>query len=151
TGQLDFYNGAIGVPGDNAVAMTIAGNMAVIGKIKVQQGDDFTINGNLTLLTNGTWDCSSYNLTVLGNTTIGGLLLDLDGASGSNYFGGGFTVTSNSVGWNVSDVTNWVLGASLTNNNLIAGTGFGNICFNGTGIITGSKPITLPTMTVNGT
>jgi hypothetical protein len=150
-GQLDFYNGNIGLPGDNAVAMTIAGNMTVIGKIKVQQGDDFIIDGNLTLLTNGTWDCSSYNLTVLGNTTMGGLLLDLDGANGSNYFGGSLTVTSNSLGWNVSDVTNWVLGASLTNNNLIAGTGFGSIYFNGTGFITGSKPITLPTMTVNGT
>lgn len=151
TSQLDFYNGNIAVPGDNAVAMAIAGNMSVIGKIKVQQGDDFTINGDLVLQSNGTWDCSSYNLTVLGNTTIGGLMLDLDGALGSNYFGGSVTVTSNSLGWNVSDVTNWVLGASLTNNNLIAGTGFGCINFIGSGIITGSKPLTIPTMTVTGT
>src|SRR5271154_5354674 len=42
----DFFNGYVGA-GNPAVAMTIAGNMTVIGKTKVQEGADFTINGNL--------------------------------------------------------------------------------------------------------
>jgi hypothetical protein len=147
---LDFYNGKVNSQ-DPAAAMTIAGNMTVIGKIKVQQGDDFTIGGNLTLGTNSTWDCSSFNLTVTSNLLMGGLLLDLDGASGSNYFEGNVMVASNSVGWNVSDVTQWAIGGSLTNNGLIVGTGYGNISFDGAGVITGSKPIKLPTMTINGT
>ena len=43
------------------------------------------------------------------------------------------------------------MNANLTNNGTISGTGYGSIIFNGTGIITGSKAITMPTMTVNGT
>ena len=56
TNQISFYNGYVNSQ-DPAAAMTIAGNMSVIGKILVQQGDDFTINGNLFLGTNSAWDC----------------------------------------------------------------------------------------------
>src|SRR4029077_17526309 len=81
-----------------------------------------------------------------------GLLLDLDGALGSDYFAGDVTVNPSATGgWNVSDVRRWVVGGSLTNNGLIAGgKGYGSIAFNGTGIITG-KPFTLPTLTIGGT
>jgi hypothetical protein len=146
----DFYNGNIGTAGP--VAMNIANNMTIVGKVKVQQGADFTINGNLIIGTNSTWDCSSFYLTVNGNTTMGGLLLDLDGALGGDYFAGGITIQSSATGgWNVSDVTQWVVGGSLTNNGLIAGgKGYGSIAFNGTGIITG-KPFTIPTLTIGGT
>jgi hypothetical protein len=148
TNQIDFNNGF----GDAPAAMTIFGDMSVMGKIKVQQGDDFTIVGNLVLQTNAQWDCSSYYLTVGSNTTVGAgaLLLDGDGALGSNYFMGSITVASNAIGWNVSDVTQWALGGSLTNQGLIVGHGYGSINFVGSGVITG-KPFTVPTITVDGT
>jgi len=153
-GPFDFFNGLVG-PGNPAVAMTVAGNMVVIGKTKVQQGDDFTINGNLLLDTNASWDCSSFNLNVAGSTTLGAgaVMVDLDGANGTNFFGGGMTVSSTALGWNLTDVTTWYLGGSLTNNGTIVGkpTGWASIFFNGTGIITGSQPIKIPTMTINGT
>jgi hypothetical protein len=150
TNLIDFFNGAI--PGYAAVPMNIGGDMTVIGKIKVQEGADFTINGNLLLTTNAQWDCSSFNLTVKSNLTLGpgALLLDLDGALGTDDFEGNVTVSSNAIGWNVSDVTQWLVGGNLTNNGLIVGKGYGCITFEGTGIITG-KPFTIPTFTNNGT
>ena len=152
TNMIDFYNGLVNSQ-DPSVPMTIAGDMTVVGKIKVQQGDDITINGNLTLNTNAQWDCSLTNLIVMGNTTLGtgALLLDLDGANGTNYFGGSVTVSAGAIGWNVSDVITWSIGGSLTNNGTIVGKGYGSISFVGTGNITGSKPLKIPTMTVNGT
>ena len=149
TNSYDFYNGII--PGYGAVAMTVAGDMTMSGKIKVQQGADFSINGNLYLGTNSTWDASSFYVTVAGNTMVDGLLLDLDGALGSNYFGGNVTVSASAIGWNVSDVVHWGIGGSLTNNGTIVGKGYGSISFDGTGFIAGSKSIKIPTMTVNGT
>ena len=149
TNMIDFYNGFVNSQDPNA-AMTIAGDMTVIGKIKVQQGDDFTIHGNLLLGTNGQWDCSSFHLSVDGNTTIGGLMIDLDGALGSNYLGGNVSVTAGSIGWNITDVTHWGIGGSLTNDGLIVGKGYGSIAFDGSGIITG-KAFKIPTFTINGT
>jgi len=75
----------------------------------------------------------------------------LDAVGGTNYFGGNFTVTATSSLWFISDVTTWFLAGSLTNDGLIFGTGYGSINFIGTGAITGSKTITMPTMTVSGT
>ena len=149
TNLIDFYNGFVNSQ-DPAAAMTIAGDMTIIGKIKVQQGADFTIRGNLFMGTNSQWDSSSFHLTVGSNTVIGGLMIDLDGALGSNYFGGDVTVAVGSIGWNITDVTHWGIGGSLTNNNLIVGKGYGSIAFDGTGVITG-KPFKVPTITVNGT
>ena len=160
TNATDFYNGLVtspdpvsGNPGNVAVAMTIAGNMIVTGKTKVQEGDDFIINGNLILDTNASWDCSSFNLTVASNLTLGAnaLMLDLDAAGGSNYFGGNVLVSSTALGWNIADVITWGIGGSLTNNGTIVGKAYGSISFDGTGVIAGSKPIKIPTMTVNGT
>jgi hypothetical protein len=150
TNMIDFYNGTVNSQ-DPAAAMTISGDMTIVGKIKVQEGDDFTILGNLTLQSNAQWDCSSFNVTVSSNTTVGAgaLLLDLDGALGSNYFMGSVTIASNAIGWNVSDVTQWTIGGSLTNQGLIVGHGYGSVDFAGTGVITG-KPFTLPTISVSG-
>jgi hypothetical protein len=152
TMNQDFFNGYVNAY-DPSNAMTIAGNMTVIGLIKVQEGANITIGGNLVLDTNGAWDCSSFNLNLASNLYVGtgSLLLDLDAANGSNNINGNLTVSSGAEGWNVSDVTTWYLGENLTNNGLIVGKGFGSISFDGTGIITGSRPITIPTMTVNGT
>ncbi len=147
-GYGNFYNGNIGVPGDNAFAMTIAGNMTVSGTVNVQQGDGFTINGNLNIGAGCVWDCSSFALTVASNTTVSGFLLDLDGALGADHFG---NVAVKSGGtWNLSDVTQWVVNGNLTNQGTIRGRGYGSIAFDGIGIITGS-PIQIPTLTINGT
>jgi hypothetical protein len=147
-GHGSFYNGNIGVPGDNAFAMTIDGNMTVSGTVTIQQGDDFTINGNLIIGSGCSWDCSSFAMTVASNTTISGSLLDLDGALGADHFG---NVTINPGGmWNLSDVTQWVVNGSLTNRGTLKGSGFGNITFDGMGVIAGN-PVTIPTLTINGT
>ena len=45
TNLIDFYNGNVSTL-DPAAAMTISGDMTVVGKIKVQEGADFTIQGN---------------------------------------------------------------------------------------------------------
>jgi hypothetical protein len=151
--KLDFYNGYVNLS-NLPTAMTIAGDMTIIGppnRTVVQQGDDFTINGNLFLGANSKWDCSSFQLTVRGNTTLGAgaLLIDLDGALGTNYLNN-VTVSASSVGWNITDVTHWGMGGNLTNNGLIVGNGYGSIAFDGTGIITG-KAFKIPTLTINGT
>jgi hypothetical protein len=146
---LDFYNGFVNSQ-DPAAAMTIAGDMSLIGRIKVQQGADIQVVGNLLIGTNCQWDCSSFVMSVGSDTTIGGLLIDLDGALGTNSLGGNVTVTPGSIGWNITDVTHWGIGGSLTNNNLILGKGYGSIAFDGIGVIAG-KPFKVPTITVNGT
>jgi len=153
TSVVDFNNGTV-----NPAVMTIAKDMTVVGKIKVQQGvatfpGDMTIGGNLFISTNSVWDCSVGSLTVMGDTTLGkgALLEDQDGAHGTNYFVGNVTVGSTALGWNIGDGTNWILGANLTNNALIVGSGFGSISFNGTNNNITGKPFTIPTMTVNGT
>lgn len=151
--RTDFYNGAI--PGYPAAPMHIAGDMTISGtNIKVQQGADISIGGSLKILgATNTWDCSVANLTVRSNTFLLGtndLLLDLDGAGGSNYFGGNMTISSSALAWNLTDVTTWGVGGSLTNEGLIAGKGYGSISFEGTGYITGT-PLKIPTLTINGT
>jgi hypothetical protein len=137
-----------------------------MGAVKVQQGSGgapITVNGNLTIGTGCAWDCSGDNLTVASNIFIYGLLEDLNGALGSNHIGGnvivsgpstsvlGYTGGSYTNGWYVSDVTAWSIGGSLTNSGSIFGNGFGSISFDGTGIITGSNALTIPTISVNGT
>ena len=62
---------------------------------------------------------------------------------------GNLTIGSTAIGWNVSDVTNWVVGGSLTNQALIVGAGYGCINFNGAGAIAG-KAFTIPTINING-
>jgi hypothetical protein len=147
-GHGNFYNGNIGVPGDNAFAMTVSGNMTLNGTVSVQQGDNFTINGNLVVGSGCSWDCSSFALTVTSNTSISGFMLDLDGGLGADHFG---NVTINAGGmWNLSDVTQWVVNGSVTNKGTLRGRGYGSIAFDGTGFIAGNA-IQIPTLTVNGT
>lgn len=161
TNANNFYNGYVNSQAP-AAAMNIAGDMTVIGDIHVQEGADITIQGNLVMGSNSVWDSSSFNLTVGGNTTIGGKMWDLDGASGKNNFEGNVTVASNTIGgtlpglangcWNITDVTNWNVGGDLiiTNQGLIIGKAYGSINFNGTNNTISGQPFTIPTMTVNG-
>jgi hypothetical protein len=150
--------------------MTIAGDMTLVGSIEVQQGtdspgvsSDISIGGNLIIGPGCAWDTSGANLTVAGDTYILGLFQDLNGALGSNYFGGNVIVAGPSTsvktwsggvytnGWYVSDVTAWGVGGGLTNNGATFGSGYGSISFNGAGTIAGTNVLTIPTMTVNGT
>jgi hypothetical protein len=151
--------------------MTIAGDMTLMGTVEVQQGSGgspITIGGNLIIGPGCAWDSSGDILTVAGNAYVYGLLQDLDGARGTNYIGGNLIVAgpstsvltwSNSVsskgvytnGWYVSDVITWGIGGNLTNNGSIFGAGYGSISFEGTGVITGTNSLTIPTITVDGT
>jgi hypothetical protein len=145
--------------------MTIAGNMTVMGAIKVQQGSGgapITIEGNLNIGTNCIWDCSGDNLTVMGNLYVYGLLEDLNGALGTNYVNGNVLISGvghsgysaatglGTNGWNISDVTTWGVGGSITNDGAIYGVGYGCINFNGAGVITGSNTLKLPTIIISG-
>ena len=149
--------------------MTIAGNMTLMGAVYVQQGtdgpgvsSDISIGGTLIIGTGCAWDTSGANLTVVSNTFVYGLLQDLNGALGSNYFGGNVIVAGPGTsvktwsggnytnGWYVSDVTTWGVGGGLTNNGSIFGLGYGSISFDGTGAITGTNIVKIPTITVNG-
>jgi hypothetical protein len=155
--------------------MTIAGDMTLVGHVKVQQGTDnqngscdISIGGNLIIGQGCAWDCSGANLTVVSNTYVYGKLLDGNGAIGLNSFGGNLVVLGPATpgrayyqppfyvgdytnGWFVSDVTQWAIGGSLTNNGYIGGTGYGSISFNGTGTIGGSNSLVIPTMAIWGT
>jgi len=143
--------------------MNIVGNFTVEGAIKVQQGSGgapITIGGDLIIGTNCIWDCSGDNLTVAGNTYIYGCLEDLNGALGTNSFEGNVLVSGTNgysaavgpgySGWNVSDVTTWGIGGSLTNNGDIYGVGYGRLAFNGSGVITGTNVLKLPTVVISG-
>jgi hypothetical protein len=152
--------------------MTIAGDWTLMGAVKVQQGSGgapITIDGNLIIGAGCAWDCSGDVLTVVSNAYVYGLLEDLNGSLGTNYIGGNVIVAGASTsipaypasghnpagnytnGWYVSDITTWGVGGSLTNDGAIYGLGFGSIIFDGTGSITGTNILTIPTMTVNGT
>lgn len=162
----DFNNFSLYGP----TPMTIAGDMTLMGTVRVRQGtdgpgvsSDISIGGNLIIGAGCAWDSSGANLTVVSNVYIYGLLEDLNGALGSNYIGGNVIVAGPTTsvknytggdytnGWYVSDVTTWFIGGSLTNNGSIFGWGYGSISFDGTGIIPGSNAITIPTMVINGT
>jgi hypothetical protein len=169
TSPWEFFNNFSSAAGPTP--MTIAGNMTLMGTVEVQQGSGgapVTIGGNLIIGPGCAWDCSGDVLTVVSNVYVYGLLEDLNGALGTNYIGGNLIVAgpstsvltwSNSVsskgvytnGWYVSDVITWGIGGNLTNNGSIFGAGYGSISFEGTGVITGTNSLTIPTMTVDGT
>ena len=148
-GKGDFFNGDIGVPGDGIFDMTIAGDMTLTNGVILQQGTNIGVNGNLILGHGCSWDCSSYEAIVLGNTTIGGTLFDADGALGTNIFNN-ITVSTNGQ-WNLTDVVQWSVRGSLTNNGRLRGIAYSSISFDGTGTIGGITNILIPTMTVSGT
>jgi hypothetical protein len=146
--------------------MTIAGDMTLMGTVEVQQGSGgspITIGGNLIIGPGCAWDSSGDILTVAGNAYVYGSLQDLNGALGTNYIGGNLIVAGPSTsvktwsggvytnGWFVSDVVTWGIGGNLTNNGSIFGAGYGSISFEGTGVITGTNSLTIPTIAVNGT
>jgi hypothetical protein len=132
--------------------MNIIGDMTVIGRAGIQLGlnTTITVGGNLTIGSNCVWDCSSGSIVVMGDTILGGVMKDLDGANGSNSFGGSVTVAAPYGDWKLGDVITWGVGGNLTNLATIEGVGYASINFDGTGNIAGN-PITMPTLTINGT
>ena len=97
-GWGNFFSGFVSAidPGEN---MTIFGNWIVNGTniapdkltsfsgVYVEAGTNITVLGNLYVGLSNSFNCSSYNIQVNGNTTIdGGLLYDQDATAGTNIF-----------------------------------------------------------------
>ncbi len=141
-----FYNGNIGQPGDNDNGpLTISGNLILGGTANVQQADSITVLGNLVIGTNSGYDASVSPVTVMGNTTISGILTDGAGTTNLDDSFNNVTITPGG-SWRLSDVIEWAVSGNLTNNGAITYVkgpgGGGAITFTGTGVITG-HPFTL--------
>ena len=154
TGSGTFYNGNIGQPGDNDNGpLTIAGNLFLGGAANIQQADSITINGDLTIGTNSGYDSSVSPVTVKGNTTLSGILTDGAGTTNLDDVFNNMTITPTGK-WRLSDVIEWVIGGSLTNNGAISYVkgpgGGGAITFTGIGVITGN-PFTVWNLFLKGT
>jgi len=153
-GSGTYYNGNIGVDGDNDNGpQTNAGNFILGGTASVQQADSITTLGNLTIGTNSSYDSSVSPMTVMGNTTLSGTLTDGAGSTNLDDVFNNMTITPTGK-WKLSDVIEWVIGGSLTNNGAISYVkgpgGGGAITFTGTGVITGN-PFTVWNLFLNGT
>lgn len=148
-----LYTGNIGVPGDGQVPMTIAGDMILGGTASMQQADNVTVNGNLTIGTNSTWDSSVGAVTVLGNTVVNGTLTDYAGGPNLDDVFNNITIGPSGT-WNLQDVIEWVVTGNLTNNGIITQhsgpTGGAQITFTNIGVITGN-PFTVANLIVTGT
>jgi hypothetical protein len=147
-----LYNGNVGDPINVAAPMNIGGNLILGGTVNVQQADPFTINGNLTIGANSTYDCSVSPVTVLGNTTIDGKLTDLAGGPNPDDVFHNITIDASGT-WAISDVIEWLVTGSITNNGAITSAGpggDGGITFTNTGIVIGN-PFTIANLIVNGT
>jgi hypothetical protein len=141
TGGGTLYTGNIGVPGDGQVPMTISGNMVVGGVVNIQQADAFTVNGNVTIGPNSTWDSSVGAVTMLGNIIVNGTLTDFAGGPNLDNRFNNLTIGSTGT-WNLQDVIEWVVTGNLTNSGTITshdGPGGGaQITFTNNGVITGN-------------
>jgi hypothetical protein len=148
-GYGSIYNSGFG-------PMTIAGNLVLGGTAGVQEatGNPITIDGNLIIGTNSVYDSSTAPVTVMGNTTVSGTLMDGSGdTTNLDDVFNNMTITPTGK-WKLTDVIEWVIGGSLTNNGAISyvkgpATG-GTITFTGTGVITGN-PFTLWNIFLEGT
>jgi hypothetical protein len=165
-----FNNFAVNGP----TPMTVTGNMTLIGYTDVQLGAPFVIGGNLVVGTNCFWDCSAGTLNVASNTIINGELFDGDGYTTNlvECFNN-LTIgpTSPGIGWDylynpqtnglwdLSDVIEWSIAGSLTNNGTINNAAIvpisgpsngGAITFVGTGVIVGN-PFQVSSLFLEGT
>lgn len=147
-----LYNGNVGDPVNVAAPINIGGNLILAGTANVQQAEPFAINGNLTIGTNSTYDCSVSPVTVLGSTTIDGKLTDFAGGPNPDDVFGNITIRATGT-WGISDVIEWVVTGNLTNNGAITSAGpggDGGITFTNTGTVIGN-PFTIANLIVNGT
>ena len=148
-GYGSIYNSGFG-------PMTIAGDLVLGGTAGVQEatGNPITIDGNLIIGTNSLYDSSVAPVTVMGNTTVSGTLMDGSGDT-TNLDDVFNNITINPSGtWKLTDVIEWAVGGSLVNNGAITFVkgpgGGGAITFTGTGVITGN-PFTLWNIFLDGT
>ena len=121
--------------------ITVFGNTYCAGVLWDKDPTTGTNNfvGNLTILPSNMFLTNVQNTLVseMGYTNTAHI-----GTPGYGVYGGSLYVL---------DVTQWAVGGNLTNNGIIGfGKNYGSISFDGTGVITGN-PITIPTITVNGT
>jgi hypothetical protein len=150
SGTGNWYNGS--VPIDPGGPVTIGGTLNLTGKGLVQLGNNMTINGDLNIGSNFTYDPSCFYMTVVSNTYVGGTLIDLCGdntilenvMSNVTVLPGGTFALGDSVQWSIS--------GNLTNNGTMTGVNYGAITFVGPAdILTGSTGVNMPQMIVNGT
>lgn len=149
---LGFGNLYTGFTGDAAVPITIGGNLVLGGTVNVQLAESMTINGNLTIGTNSTYDSSVSPVTVLGNTTIDGTLTDKAGGPNPDDIFSNITIRATGT-WAISDVIEWLVTGNVTNNGAITSAGpggDGGITFTNAGIVIGN-PFTIANLIVNGT
>ncbi len=147
-----LYTGDIGIPGDGPVPITIAGNFILDGTANLQAATPITVNGNATIGTNSTFDCSVAPVTVAGNTTVNGTLVDFAGGPNPDDVFNNITINPSGK-WNITDVIEWLVTGNVTNNGAILSGGSGGdggITFTNTGIVIGN-PFTVANLIVNGT
>lgn len=147
-----LYNGNVGDPVNVAAPMNIGGNLILGGTVSVQQADAFTIDGDLMIGTNSTYDCSVSPITVSGNTTIDGKLTDFAGGPNPDDVFNNITIRPTGT-WAISDVIEWLVTGNVTNNGAITSAGpagDGGITFTNVGTVIGN-PFTIANLIVNGT
>jgi hypothetical protein len=147
-----LYNGNVGDPINVAAPMTISGNLVLGGTVNVQLAEGLTVNGNFTIGPNSTNDSSVSPITVLGTTTVNGMLTDKAGGPNLDDVFNNLTVGPSGV-WAISDVNEWLITGNLTNNGAITSqgpTGQGGITFTNTGIIIGN-PFSVANLIIDGT
>lgn len=133
----------------NNAAMVIGGDFTLGGTAKVQEGASISIGGNLTIGAGSQYDPSCFPMSVTGNTTVAGTLVDLCGGGGLTDTLGNVTVLSGGK-WQLTDVNQWSVSGSVTNEGTMSGSSGGITCA-GTGTLVGSAGISIPHLMVSGT
>ena len=133
----------------NNAAMVVAGNFTLSGTARVQEGASINIGGDLTISSGAQYDPSCFPMSVTGNTIVAGTLVDLCGGGGLTDTLGNVTVVAGGK-WQLTDVTQWSVSGSVTNEGTMSGSSGGITC-SGTGTLAGSAGISIPHLTVTGT
>ena len=108
-----------------------------------------TVNSDLTITT-GTLELSSFNITVTGNTTVTGTIVD-NSATGTNTFNGDVTV--NGTVSNTGNSAMSIVGNLTVNTGATFTAGTGTYTFSGTSKTIGGTiaALSIPTLTATGT
>ncbi len=133
----------------NNAAMAIGGNFTLSGTAKVQEGASINIGGDLSIGSGTQYDPSCFPMSVAGNTIVSGTLTDLCGGGGLSDALGNVTVLSGGK-WLLTDVTQWSVSGSVTNEGTMSGSSGGITCA-GAGTLVGSRGISIPRLTITGT
>ncbi|MDB6112956.1 MAG: hypothetical protein JWR69_4706 [Pedosphaera sp.] len=131
-------------------SLTVLNDFTMSGSNGGQAGDGGVFVGHdLSVGPNCVWDVSCAPVSVANNTLISGILKI---GCGSGNIASFKDVTVNAGGtFNLGDTIRSAISGNLTNNGTITGTGNASIHFTGTGQITGSSPVSPPTVSFEGT